>query len=103
MVRRSRRYLSPALKAKVVLTAVRGDRMLAELVRQFAVQPNQIQDWKKQLLTKAEHVFGASTADTATHEQMQQKLHAKIGQLTMENSFLERGLERIHGPRGKKW
>jgi transposase len=30
-------------------------------------------------------------------------VHAKIGQLTMENDFLERGLERIHGPRGKKW
>ena len=32
-----------------------------------------------------------------------EQLHAKIGQLTMENDFLERGLERIHGPRGKKW
>lgn len=32
-----------------------------------------------------------------------QMLHAKIGQLTMENDHLERGLERIHGPWGKTW
>ena len=92
MARRSRRTHSPAFKAKVALAAVRGDRTLAELVKQFDVHPNQIQDWKKQLLTKAEHVFGAGPADTATHEQVQQKLHAKIGQLTMEKDFLANAL-----------
>lgn len=88
MARRSRRNHSPGFKAKVALAAVRGDRTLAELVKQFDVHPNQIQDWKKQLLTKAEHAFGAGTADAATHEQVKQKLHAKIGQLTMEKDFL---------------
>ena len=92
MARRSRRNHSPAFKAKVALAAVRGDRTLAELVKQFDVHPHQIQDWKKQLLTKAEHVFGARTADTATHYQLQQKLHAKIGQLTMEKDFLANAL-----------
>ena len=92
MARRSRRNHSPAFKAKVALAAVRGDRTLAELVKQFDVHPNQKQDWKKQLLAKAEHVFGASMADTATHDQMQQKLHAKIGQLTMEKEFLANAL-----------
>lgn len=92
MARRSRRNHSPAFKATVALAAVRGDRTLAGLVKQFDVHPNQIQGWKKQLLTKAEHVFGASTADTATHDQIQQKLHAKIGQLTMEKDFLANAL-----------
>jgi hypothetical protein len=36
-------------------------------------------------------------------DQAVQALHTKIYQLTMENDFLERGLTRIHGPRGKKW
>ena len=54
MARRSRRNHSPAFKAKVALAAVRGDRTLAELVKQFDVHPNQIQDWKKQLLAKAD-------------------------------------------------
>jgi hypothetical protein len=31
------------------------------------------------------------------------ELRAKVGELTMEVDFLERGLERIHGPRGKSW
>ena len=92
MAKRTRRNHSPAFKAKVALAAVRGDRTLAELAQQFDVHPNQIQDWKKQLMTKAEQVFGAGPADAATHEQMQQKLHAKIGQLTMEKDFLASAL-----------
>ncbi|MCB1076170.1 MAG: IS3 family transposase, partial [Simkania sp.] len=83
MARRSRRNHSPVLKARVALAAVKGERTLAELVEHVDVHPNQIQDWK-QLLAKAEYVFGAGTANTSTHEQMQRQLHAKIEQLTME-------------------
>lgn len=92
MARRSRRNHSPAFKAKVALAAVKGERTLAELAEHFDVPPNQIQDWKKQLVAKAEHVFGAGLGETATHEEAQQKLHAKIGQLTMEKDFLAHAL-----------
>jgi transposase len=92
MAKRTRRNHSPAFKAKVALAAVRGDRTLAELAEQFDVHPNQIQDWKQKLVTKAETVFGAGVADPADHEQIQQKLHAKIGQLTMEKDFLATAL-----------
>ena len=92
MARRSRRKHSPAFKAKVALAAVRGDRTLAELAEQFDVHPNQIQDWKQKLITRAENVFGAGLAEAADHEQVQQKLHAKIGQLTMEKDFLANAL-----------
>jgi len=92
MARRSRRNHSPAFKAKVALAAVKGERTLAELAEHFDVHPNQIQDWKKQLMTKAEHVFGGGMGDAATQEQVQQKLHAKIGQLTMEKDFLAHAL-----------
>jgi transposase len=88
MAKRTRRNHSPAFKAKVALAAVRGDRTLAELAEHFDVHPNQIQDWKQKLVTKAETVFGASVAAAADHEQVQQRLHAKIGQLTMEKDFL---------------
>ena len=92
MARRSRRNHSPAFKAKVALAAVKGEHTLAELAEHFDVHPNQIQDWKKPLLSKAENVFGASLVAAADHEQVQQKLHAKIGQLTMEKDFLANAL-----------
>ena len=92
MTKRKRRNHSPAFKAKVALAAVSGDRTLAELSDQFDVHPNQIQDWKKQLLNGAENVFGGHAVKTEHNEVETQKLHAKIGQLSMENDFLSKAL-----------
>lgn len=92
MPRRKRRNHSPAFKAKVALAAGRGDRTLAELAEHFDVHPNQIQEWKKKLTADAERVFGAGAAQAADSEREIQKLHAKIGQLTMENDFLSKTL-----------
>jgi transposase-like protein len=102
-MRRKRRTHSPDFKAKVALAAVQGDLTMAELVQKFDVHPNQITDWKKQLLDSAPDVFGKGARKAEDAAETVQELHAKIGQLTMENDFLGRGLERIHGPRGKKW
>jgi len=102
-MRRKRRTHSPEFKAKVALAACQGDMTLAEMVKKFDVHANQITEWKKQLLNKAPDVFGKSAKKSETSAETIEQLHAKIGQLTMENDFLERGLERIHGPRGKKW
>ena len=102
-MRRKRRNHSPSFKAKVALAALKGDLTMAELVQKYDVHANQIGDWKKQLLESAPDVFGKGAQKAEQSEETVEALHAKIGQLTMENDFLERGLERIHGPRGKKW
>ncbi len=102
-MRRKRRNHKPEFKAKVALAAIQGDLTMAELIKKFDVHANQVTQWKKQLLDGATEVFGDSTAKTEESEETVKELHAKIGQLSMENDFLERGLERIHGPRGKKW
>jgi len=102
-MRRKRRTHKPEFKAKVALAALQGDLTMAEIMKKFDVHANQVTDWKKQLLSSAPEVFGRTTSNKEESEEEVQVLHTKIGQLTMENDFLERGLERIHGPRGKKW
>jgi transposase len=88
MTRRPRRNHSPAFKAKVALAAIRGEKTLAELAEQFDVHPNRITQWRTQLLEGACGVFGAvATADAAPALDVK-TLHAKIGELTLENDFL---------------
>ena len=100
-MKRKRRNHSASFKSKVALTAIRGDKTLAELSEQFDVHQNQIQDWRRKLLDHADQVFGRGGSSASESEHKVKDLHAKIGQLTMERDFLEQGLERIHGPRGK--
>ncbi|MCP4448278.1 MAG: transposase [Myxococcales bacterium] len=102
-MRRKRRNHSPAFKAKVALTAIAGELTMAEMTKKFDVHAHQITTWKKQLVALAPDVFGKPQADSGDTEETIHNLQAKVGQLTMENDFLERGLTNIHGPRGKNW
>lgn len=92
MVRRKRRNHSPTFKAQVAVAALKGDKTLAELAQQFEVHPNPITAWKIQLLERAAQVFGE--VGHATPEPDLKTLHTKIGQLTLENDFLESALTK---------
>jgi transposase len=92
MARRKRRNHSPTFKAQVALAAMKGDKTLAELAQQYDIHPNQITDWKTQLLERAAQVFdGGAKAESGPDLKV---LHAKIGQLTLENDFLEGALTK---------
>ena len=93
MSRRSRRNHTPTFKAKVALAAVRNDKTLAELAKQFDVHSNQITDWKNQLLERAAGVFGETAAKAPPPVDLK-ALHAKIGELALENDFLEGALTK---------
>jgi transposase len=95
MKKRTRRNHTPAFKAKVALAAIKGDRTLAQLSEQFDVHPNQITTWKDQLQQGAVDVFASgSSGKPSTPEVDIKSLHAKIGELTLENDFLERALNK---------
>ena len=94
MTRRLRRNHSPAFKAKVALAAIRGEQTLAELAQQFDVHPNQIKQWKEHLLAGMPEVFDSGVKKAAAPESDVNALHAKIGQLTLENDFLEGALSK---------
>ena len=93
MSKRPRRNHAPAFKAKLALAAIKGDRTLAELAEQFDVHPNQITSWKAQLEGGAADVFGLGNGAAQPVVDVK-SLHAKIGELTLENDFLEGALSK---------
>ena len=92
MPRRPRRNHTPAFKSKVALAAIKGDRTVAELAQQFDVHPNQITQWKNQLLERAAEAFEGSSPKEPPVDI--KTLHAKIGELALENDFLESALTK---------
>ena len=89
--RRNRRSHSAVFKAQVALAALREDRTMAELCQKFELHPNQISEWKRQLLERAAEVFEAGVRPDPVNLA---PLHAKIGQLALENDFLEGALTK---------
>ena len=93
MSRRPRRNHSSAFKSKVALAAIKGEQTVSELAQKFDIHPNQITQWKSQLLKSTADVFdnGASSKEPPIDVKT---LHAKIGKLTLENDFLESALTK---------
>lgn len=100
MSKRSRRNHGSEFKAKVALEAIKGEQTLVELSQRFQIHQSQIVQWKKELLERAGEIF--ENGHKAKNEPDVKQLHAKIGQLTMENDFLSVALGRFPGPSGKK-
>ena len=90
-----RRNFSAEFKAKVATEALREEQTLSELAIKYNIHPNQISTWKRQALDGMADVFASKRKkqkDDQTGEI--RELHAKVGQLTMENDFLSRAFKR---------
>jgi transposase-like protein len=83
-------------KVKVALAAIKGDKTIAELVKEFGVHESQIYQWKNQLLNYAVDAFShrGNSSSLKQHENEVSTLHEKIGQLVVERDFLKKVLGR---------
>ncbi len=101
-MKRKRRNHSAAFKVKLALAALKGDKTLAELAEQFEVHANQITQWKSQLQERASNVFATAAERTENPGPDVKALHAKIGQLAMENDFLAAARGRVGDASAKR-
>ena len=102
-MRRPRRNHSPAFKARVAMDALRGEKTVVELAKQYDAHPNQVTAWKNELQQRATEVFGGGAVeDGGADAEKVRELHAKIGELTVERDFLSHALGCFPGPSGRK-
>ena len=91
-MKRKRHNHLPAFKAKVALAALKGDKTLAELAEKFDIHPNQVNEWRRQLLEQVGTIFSSGEGQQKADAAHLKELHAKIGQLALENDFLSKAL-----------
>jgi len=89
-----RKKFDPALKARVALEAIKGEKTLAELSSEYGVHATQIVQWKQELIRRSADLF--AKPDNSLSQQNQEltdKLHKTIGEITMENNWLKKKLQ----------
>jgi transposase-like protein len=90
MSEKKRKIFTGAQKAKVALEAVKGTKTINEIAQEHGVHPNQVSQWKKELLEHAGSLFEGKRGPKPAAGSDPDRLYAKIGQLNMELDWLKK-------------
>lgn len=94
---------SPELKARVAQEAIKGIETASEIGARYGVHPQQVSDWKREAMSRMSELFQRKNKKTEVDPTEDvASLQKKIGQLSMEIDFLERGLGLVGGPKKEK-
>lgn len=97
-----RRKHNAALKARVVLEAIRGQRTISEIASEYGIHPNQITTWKRKFIEQLPDIFSSNNGKREKlWEQEKEALLKKIGQLEMEKEWLQKKLNTFPWKKGK--
>lgn len=94
-MRKSRRKFTSEFKSKVALEALKERYSLSELAERFELHPNQISQWKQELLENSKDVFDKKSSKPKEDQVDLDKLYAKIGKLEIERDYLKKNLKKL--------
>lgn len=95
MTKQSRRKFSASFKAKVAMEAIKNEKTLAELSKQFEINAVVISRWKAEMLENMAMVFERGSSSVKDEQVDIEKLYAQIGQLKVENDFLKKSCNKL--------
>ena len=89
-----RKKFEPALKARIALEALKGEKTLAQISAEYGVHATQVTQWKRELVERSAELFAKHKNSMAREqEEFTDKLHKTIGEITMENNWLKKKLK----------
>ena len=91
-----RKKFEPAIKARVALEALKGEKTAAQISSEYGVHPTQVTQWKQELIHRSAEIFAKPDNTLARqHEETVDKLHKTIGEITMENNWIKKKLQTL--------
>ena len=91
-----RKKHDPAIKARVALEAIKGEKTAAQISSEYGVHPTQVTQWKQELIHRSAEIFAKPDNTLAKqHEETVDKLHKTIGEITMENNWIKKKLQTL--------
>lgn len=92
-----RKRHEPEFKARVALEALKGEKTIQQIAKEYEIHPVQVSDWKKAMMERMPEIFssGRKKSPDEQYEREKAQLHAKIGQQAIEIDFLTKKSKQL--------